>query len=158
MSLHTVSYLLRQQKQHCGKRYMLTAQTLIQFKKLDAKGVPITLILTAMKFIDPSTGWFKIIKVPSIDKTSARISRLFNQTWLNRYPIPKRVRFDNGSKFKKDFIPLLKDFDVKHKPTSIKNPQSNAIIERVYHVVGNMLRTYSLTARTDFFVPFASKS
>ena len=88
-------------------------------KKLDAKGIPIMLTLTAMTFIDPSTGWFEIVEVPSVNKTLACISRLFNQIWLNRYPRPKQVQFDNGSEFKKDFIPLLKDFGVKPKPTSI---------------------------------------
>jgi hypothetical protein len=97
-----------------------------------------------MTFIDPSTGWFEIAEVPSTDKSSARISQLFNQTWLNRYHRPQKVRFDNGFEFNIDFIPLLKDFGVKPKPTSIKNPQSNAIVERVHQVVGDMLRTHDL--------------
>ena len=97
-----------------------------------------------MTCIDPSTGWFEIVEVPSIDKRSARISRLFNQTWLNRYPRPKKVRFDNGSEFKKDFILLLKEFGIKPKPTTIKNPQSKAIVERVHQVVGDRLCTHNL--------------
>ena len=86
--------------------------------------------------IEPATGWFEIIEVPNyiieelntkstqdkIDKTSARISQLFNQTWIQRYPRPNKVIFDNGSEFKKDFVPLLKDFNVKPVPTSIKKP------------------------------------
>ena len=104
----------------------------VKTQRLDTKGVPITLTLTEMTFIDPRTGWFEIAEVPSTDQSSARISRLFNQTWLNRYPRPQKVRFDNGFEFKRDFIPLLKNFCVKPKPTSIKNPQSNAIIERVH--------------------------
>ena len=91
----------------------------VKTQRLDTKGVPITLTLTAMTFIDPSTGWFEITEVPSIDKSSARISRLFNQTWLNRYPRPQKVRFDNGSEFKKYFIPLLKDFGVTPKHATI---------------------------------------
>jgi hypothetical protein len=53
--------------------------------------------------IDPATGWFEIIELPTreitekdkktgkeitreiIDKTSATISYLFNKTWLSRY-------------------------------------------------------------------------
>ena len=72
-----------------------------------------------MTYIDPITGWFKIVEVPSVDKSSTRIYRLVNQTWLNRYHRPKRVRFDNDLQFKKDFIPLLRDFGIKPKPTSI---------------------------------------
>ena len=65
-----------------------------------------------------------------------------------RYPRPKWVRFDNGSEFKKDCIPLLKDFVVKPKPTSIKNPQSNGIVERAHQVFGDMVRTHDLKPYT----------
>jgi hypothetical protein len=33
---------------------------------------------------------------------------------------------------------------IKHKPTSVKNPQVNAILERIHGVVGIMLRTSKL--------------
>ena len=62
----------------------------------------VELYLTCMTFIDPATRWFKIAQVPYydldqikvqnqeyIDKTSARISQLFNNTWPLRYPRPK---------------------------------------------------------------------
>ena len=52
--------------------------------------------------------------------------------------------YDNGSEFKKDFQPLVKDFSVKETCTSIKNPQSNAILERIHQVVGSMLKTKDL--------------
>ena len=65
-----------------------------------------------MTCIDPSTGWFKIVEVSSIGKYSPHMSRLYNQTWLNRYTKPKKLRFDNGLKLKNDYIPLLKDFSL----------------------------------------------
>ena len=59
------------------------------------KGVELK--LTAMTMVDPGTRWFEIVEVPycninyitnneqdNIDKSSARISRLFDQTWLSR--------------------------------------------------------------------------
>ena len=110
------------------------------------------LSLTAMTFIDPATGWFEIVEVPTIDKSSARISQLFDQVWLSRYPRPKEVIFDNGSEFKSDFVPLLKDFKIKPKLTSIKNPQSNAIVERVHQVLSNMFRTKDLSKRIFDYV------
>ena len=100
--------------------------------------------LQAMTFIDPASSWFEIVEVPDTDKTSARISRLFDQVWLSRYPRPQKVLYDNGSEFKKNFQPLLKDFAVKATCTSIKNPQSNAILERIHQVVGSMLKTKDL--------------
>ena len=48
---------------------------------------------------------------------------------------------DNGSDFKRDFNPLLKDFYVKPVLTSVKNPQSNTPVERVHQVISSMLVT-----------------
>ena len=76
-----------------------------------------------------------------IDKLSARFIQLFNNTWICRYPRPRKFMFDNGSDFKQDFIPLLKDFDIKPVLTSIKNPQSNAPVERLHQLILNMLVT-----------------
>ena len=100
--------------------------------------------LLCMTFIDPATGWFEIAEVPLTDQSSARISKLFDEVWLSRYPRPKKVLYDNGSEFKKDFQPLLADFAIKATCTSIKNPQSNAILERVHQVTGSMLKTKDL--------------
>ncbi len=36
---------------------------------------------------------------------------------------------------------LCDSYGIKGKPTSIKNPQANAILERVHQVLGQMLRT-----------------
>ena len=66
------------------------------------KRLPVELTLTAIIFIDPATGWFEISQVPDHEKSSARISQLFDKTCLCRDPQPKRVRFDNGSEFKKN--------------------------------------------------------
>ena len=92
--------------------------------------------------LDPATGWFEITEIP--DKTSARISQIFNSTWLARYPCPRKIIFDNGNEFKNDFLPLLRDFSNKPTPTTIKNPQANAILEHVHQVLGDMLHTKNL--------------
>ena len=52
--------------------------------RLDGKGLPIEITLAAITCIDPSTGWFELVEVPSIDKSSARVLQLVNQTWLCR--------------------------------------------------------------------------
>jgi len=96
----------------------------------------VELQLTCMTFLDPATGWFEIAEVPyldiedvknknktTIDKSSARIIQIFNDVWLSRYPRPKKVIFDNGSEFKKDFVPLLQEFAIKPTCTTIKNLQ-----------------------------------
>jgi hypothetical protein len=32
-------------------------------------------------------------------------------------------------------------YDIKFKPTTVKNPQENAVLERLHQVIGQMLRT-----------------
>ena len=98
------------------------------------------LSLLCMTFINPATGWFEIAEVPTLDQSSAQISKLFDEVWLSRYPCPHKVLFDNGSEFKKNFQPLLNDFVIKATCTSIKNPQANAILEQIHQVVGSMLK------------------
>ena len=69
-----------------------------------------------MTMIDPATGWFEIVEIPTfnldevtagndeyMDKSSAGVSQMFNNTWLYRYPRPYKVVFDYGSDFKHDF-------------------------------------------------------
>jgi hypothetical protein len=52
--------------------------------------------------------------------------------------------YDNGSKFKLHFHALCKTYGVKLKPTSIRNPKVNALLERIHAVFTNMLRTAEL--------------
>ena len=113
-----------------------------------------------LTMIDPATSWFEIVELPLtsvtyvrkgeeiaeiiIDKSSAQVARLFNKQWLSRYPRAKNVLYDNGSEFKLHFRDLCTSYGLKHKPTSVKNPQSNAVLERIHAVFANMLRTAAL--------------
>ena len=100
--------------------------------------------LLCKTFIDPVTRWFEIVEVSIIDKSLSIISLIFNEVWLSRYHRPCKVIFDNGSEFKRNFTPFLKDFTIKTTCTTIKNPQENAILERIHQVVGSMLKTKDL--------------
>jgi hypothetical protein len=81
---------------------------------------------------------------PYFDKSSAQISNLVYKTWFSRYPCCRYMITDNGSEFKLHFQSLCDTYGIKHKPTSVKNPQANAILERIHAVLGNMLRTSEL--------------
>ena len=50
----------------------------------------------------------------------------------------------NGSDFKRDFTPLIKDFEIKSVLMSVNNPQANAPVERLHRVILNMLVTKDL--------------
>ena len=62
--------------------------------------------ITCMTMIGSATGWFKIVKFPRfdlddsaygnnkyMDKSSIRVIQLFNNTWLCRYPRPRKFMF-----------------------------------------------------------------
>ena len=100
-----------------------------------------------MNIIDLATGWFEIVDIPTFnlndvtagndeytDKSSARVSQPFNNTWLCRYTHPQTVVFDNGSEFKQELTPLLKNFGIKPVLTSIKKPQANDLTEILHQV------------------------
>jgi hypothetical protein len=123
-----------------------------------------------LTMIDPASSWFEIVelpvttdavipmdtkgrkgtkthnntKLPYFDKSSAMISNLVNKTWFSRYPRCQYIIYDNGSEFKLHFEALCESFGIKRKPTSVKNPTANAILERVHQVISTMLRTAEL--------------
>jgi hypothetical protein len=119
-----------------------------------------------LTMIDPASSWFEIVELPVLeyitppyltkkdtkthktqtketyfDKTSTMISHLVNKTWFSRYPCCQNIIYDNESEFKLHFEALCDSYGINRKPTSVKNPQANAILERVHQVIMTMLRT-----------------
>ena len=107
--------------------------------------------------IDPTTWWFEIIELPNmsikyicwgeeivdgiIDKSLAQISWLFNKQCLSHYPCKLYVIYDIGSEFKLHFKELCDSYQLKCKPTTVKNPQANAILECMHGVLADMMQT-----------------
>jgi len=94
--------------------------------------------------IDPATGWFEIQQYNY--RKSITVANIIEQEWFSRYPWPTQVTFDRGSEFiGQDFQKMIKeDYGVKAKPITVRNPQANAIVERVHQVIGNIIRTFEL--------------
>ena len=102
------------------------------------------LTMQAVTMIDPATGWFEIAPFP--DKQSITVANVVKQTWLTRCPSPTLIAYDRGSEFiGHEFKSMIQnDCGVKCRPIAVRNPQSNATIERVHQVLGNMARTFNL--------------
>ncbi len=103
----------------------------------------------ALTVIDPATSWFEVVELPLVrrlktitvnskessileeifDETFERIVRLVNKMWFSRYPRCRYITYNNGSEFKLNFEYLCETYGIKRKPTMIKNPQLNAILE-----------------------------
>jgi hypothetical protein len=126
-------------------------------------GLPIDFM--ALTTIDPTSSWFEVVELPTImqlmtkkvngkertieeeifDKSSDQISQLVNKIWLCRYPQCCYLIYNNRMEFKLHFETLCDSYGIKRKPTMIKNPQANAICERIHQVLGTMMRTSDLT-------------
>ncbi|MGH7974316.1 MAG: integrase catalytic domain-containing protein, partial [bacterium] len=100
-------------------------------------------VLKALTMIDPATSWFEIIEIPN--KQAITVADLVDQQWSCRYPRPMKCEFDNGTEFvNNEFDELLQSYGIKPRPSTVKNPQANSILERVHQTLGNMLRTFEL--------------
>ena len=98
------------------------------------------LVLHCLTMIDPATGWFEIVSLT--DKTSLEVANEAELAWFTRYPWPTTIIFDRGSEFMGEFARMCReDYGLKRKPINTRNPQANAIVERVHRTVGNMIRT-----------------
>ncbi len=125
-----------------------------------------------LTMINPARSWFEIVELPTVDlvttfapegkgkkvtssknttvaettydKSSAQITNLVYKTWFSRYPRWGYMIYNNGSKFKLHFQSLCNTYGIKHQLTSVKNPQANAILERIHAVLGKMLHTSKL--------------
>ncbi len=113
----------------------------------------------ALTMINPASSWFKIEELPIVkqlhwqtvddkeliiadeifDKTSEPIAKLVNKTWLCRYPQCHHLIYSNGSEFKLHFKYLCEWYGIMRKPTTVKNPQANGILECVHQVLEQML-------------------
>jgi len=94
----------------------------------------------ALTCIDPVTNLVEIIRIEN--KTAEHVARKFEECWLNRYPRPNKCIHDNGGEFIGwEFQNKLTQCGIEDKPTTSRNPQANAVCERLHQTVANVLRT-----------------
>ncbi|GMF14430.1 unnamed protein product [Phytophthora fragariaefolia] len=91
--------------------------------------------------IDQATRWLEVGFQP--DKDALTTAESFDREWLCRYPRPIQVIHDQGPEFTGDeFQELLRSYGIKAKPITTKNPQANAICERVHLEILNVIRCH----------------
>jgi len=101
------------------------------------------LTLWCVTMIDPATGWFEMKQLP--DKEAITVANVVEQTWLTRYPWPQLITYDKGTEFMREFATMVtEDYGITKQGASKRNPQANAIIERIHQTIGNMIRTFQV--------------
>ena len=97
--------------------------------------------LHCLTMIDPATGWFEIAEIPN--KRADEVANILEQQWFSRYPWPQHVIHDRGTEFMAEVHEMLtNDYGCDVNRTTTRNPQANAIVERVHQTIGNMIRTW----------------
>jgi transposase InsO family protein len=75
------------------------------------------------------------------NETSQHAAQQFENSLLARHPKPSRCVHDQGPEFVGHcFQTALDEHDIIHRPTAVKNPQANAICERLHQTAANALR------------------
>ena len=93
--------------------------------------------------IDLATDWIEIRAVPS-----ARADLVANQVelaWITRYPLLNKVIMDRENEFLAEFREMIiNDYSITVKHIISRKHQANAISERMYQTIGNILRTFKV--------------
>ena len=96
------------------------------------------IVVHALTIIDVTTTLSEAIRIEN--KTSEHVAMQFTNQWLCRYPKPLRCVHDQGGEFiGLAFQDTLLRERIKSVPTSVRNPQSNAIIERMHKTMQDLL-------------------
>lgn len=96
----------------------------------------------ALTCIDPVSNLVEVQRIEN--KSATHVAMIFENLWVARYPKPERCVHDNGGEFiGAGFLRVLALNGIKDVPSTIKNPQSNSICERMHQTAGNVIRTLS---------------
>jgi hypothetical protein len=95
----------------------------------------------ALMCIDTVTNFPDAIRLRN--KTASHVGMQFENLWLSRYPRPIWCIHDCGTEFMgANFQRILQHFGIKDVATSVRNPQSNTVYERLHQSVANDLRVF----------------
>ena len=97
------------------------------------------LSLQALTIVDTVSNLAEIILVRN--KTAKHVGQQFANAWLSRYPRPLRCIYDQGNEFLGEgFQAELARHGIDGVALTVKNPQSNAICERLHQTIEQALR------------------
>jgi transposase InsO family protein len=94
----------------------------------------------SLTIVDTSTTLAEVIRIKN--GSSQHVANLFDNGWLARYPHPLRCIFDQGGEFTScPFQLMLVHNGIHQVPTTLKNPQANAVCKRMHQMIKDYLRT-----------------
>ena len=98
--------------------------------------------INAYSIIDTCSNLLELKRASQSNPSGKESVQVLEDTWLSRYPKPVRIIYDQGKEYRNiTFESYLISQGIKGCPSTVKNPQSNAILERVHDVMKTSLRT-----------------
>ena len=98
--------------------------------------------INAHTIVDTCLNLLELKRALQTNPTGSESVQVLEDTWLSRHPKPARIIHDQGSKCCNiDFESFLVSQGIKGVLCTVKNPQSNAILERVRDAIKTSLRT-----------------
>ena len=74
--------------------------------------------------------------IPVDNARSLTVANAFEDNWLSRYPKLRKCIHDNGNEFLgPEFLQMLSKNNIISVPTTVKNPQYNAVAERLHQTL-----------------------
>ena len=111
----------------------------IRFECEETKKI-LTFDIHVIGMVDASTNWCEVARIQTA--SSIAVAKAVDLNWFSRYPHPLECVHDNGKEFTGiEFQELLISYGVKAKPSTVKNPQANAIVERIFGTLEEQIRT-----------------
>ena len=89
--------------------------------------------------------------IPVENATLHTAAEAFKDQWLSIYPFPIRCLHENGNELLgPNFVHMLRENDIQSVPTTIKNPQANAIVERMHQLISTIAISLKENPPTSF--------
>ena len=83
-------------------------------------------------------------------KIASTVANIVEQRWLTRYPWLPVITYNRGTEFMAEFAKMIKEeYEIERKPISSRNPQANAVLERIHQTIGNMIKSFQIFNRED---------
>ena len=91
-----------------------------------------------LSMVDACTNWCQLALIPTANSKTCTVQ--FDTNWLCQYPRPTEVGHDNGKALMgEEFQELLVSYDIKSKPTTVKNPTTQSLVECLHLTLGDHL-------------------
>ena len=91
----------------------------------------------------PAIGWIEICSVP--EAIADLVANQVELACLSRYALPNKITVDGGKELLAKFLTMMaNDYGILCSPINTRNPQANAIVERVHQTIDNIIRIFKI--------------